>query len=209
MPKTWGEFKVRSEIRFRHCRHSNGKAKEFARFSSVTMVFLTKVYGLSGAQSVHPCLYCTASKPHIQTPPAYNDGSITQGSLSQMKKDYRKFSRAGKGKTKAKFYNNVIRKSLIQIDLDHVAPPYLHILLNIVKKHHNLLEKDCHALDEHIPKSLAKTGGDIEGTSDSLQHYVQQLKSQEGKKQQLQKLRSHIASMSDSLQKEAVRQKIE
>ena len=38
---------------------------------------------------------------------------------------------------------------------------------------------------------------------------MQQLKSQEGKKQQLQKLRSHIASMSDSLQKEAVRQKIE
>ena len=103
----------------------------------------------------------------------------------------------------------MIRKSLIQIDLDHVAPPYLHILLNIVKKHHNLLEKDCHALDEHIPKSLAKTGGDIEGTSDSFQHYMQQLKSQEGKNQQLQKLRSHIASMSDSLQKEAVRQKIE
>ena len=38
---------------------------------------------------------------------------------------------------------------------------------------------------------------------------MQQLKSQEGKQQQLQKLRSRVASMSDWLQKEAVGQKIE
>ena len=72
-----------------------------------------------------------------------------------------------------------------------------------------LLEKDCHSLDEHVTKLPAKTDGDVEGTSDSFPHYMQKLKSQEGKKQQLQKLQSCVALMGDTLQKEAFHQKIE
>ena len=39
--------------------------------------FLTKLCGLSGAQSTYPCLYCTTSKCQIHAPPAYNEGDIT------------------------------------------------------------------------------------------------------------------------------------
>ena len=37
-----------------------------------------------------------------------------------------------------------------------MAPPCLHILLGISKKHHDILEKDCHALDKQIGVTLAE-----------------------------------------------------
>ena len=58
----------------------------------------------------------------------------------------------------AKLYNNAIRRPLVNIELDHVAPPYLHILLGITKKHHDLLEDECHSLDKLIGQSLASSG---------------------------------------------------
>ena len=49
-----------------------------------------------------------------------------------------------------------MRRPLVNIELDHVAPPYLHILLGITKKHHDLLEDECsHSLDKVIGQSLA------------------------------------------------------
>lgn len=55
-----------------------------------------------------------------------------------------------------KAYNNVVTPHIWDIELDHVAPPYLHILLGVVKKHHDLLEKECHYLDKQIALSLSK-----------------------------------------------------
>ena len=34
-------------------------------------------------------------------------------------------------------------------------PPYLHILLGIVKRHHDMLEKECHSIDLQIADVLA------------------------------------------------------
>lgn len=42
------------------------------------------------------------------------------------------------------------------IELTHVAPPYLHLLLGIVKKHHDILERDSHYIDKQTAQSLAK-----------------------------------------------------
>ena len=38
----------------------------------------------------------------------------------------------------------------------HVIPPYLHLLLGIVEKHHTLLENDCLKLDTLIADTLVK-----------------------------------------------------
>ena len=131
--------------------------------------FLLKLYGLSGAQSVHPCLYCLASKAQIQSPPVFNQGNINERNLAQIERDYDKFRRSGRQKTKIKLFNNVVRKPLLDVEIDHVAPPYLHILLGIMKKHHDLIQKECHCLDEHLAQSLAKTNEDFSST----QVYVQ------------------------------------
>ena len=49
-------------------------------------------------------------------------------------------------KSKPAQYNNVIHEPICDIELSNVCPPYLHILLGIVKKHHDLLEQECHAI---------------------------------------------------------------
>ncbi|GFN75442.1 hypothetical protein PoB_000194800 [Plakobranchus ocellatus] len=47
-------------------------------------------------------------------------------------------------------YNNSLHPPLLKIELDKIAPPYLHILLRIVLKHHKLLENAAHAIDKRI-----------------------------------------------------------
>ena len=153
--------------------------------------FLLKLYGLSGAQSVHPCLYCLASKAQIQSPPVFNQGNINERNLAQIERDYDKFRRSGRQKTKAKLFNNVVRKPLLDVEIDHVAPPYLHILLGIVKKHHDLIQKECHYLDEHVAQSLAKTNEDFSSTQ-VFQDYVQQLREIEEQSQKHQRLETRL-----------------
>ena len=101
--------------------------------------FLLKLFGLSGAQLVHSCLNCLASKAPIQTPPIFNHGNITKHNMAQTETDYDKFRISSKQKTRTKLFNNPIRKSLSEVELDHVAPPYLHFLLCTIKICHDLI----------------------------------------------------------------------
>lgn len=131
------------------------KGKQVRVFMFGDYDFLGNVYGLSGAAGTYPCLWCYTNKsnmqkshkgqPHIQN--RYRRG---------IKRDYRAYKRDGKDKKKAAKHHNVIRGPVFQIELDHVCPPYLHIVLGIVKKHHSLLEDKCHELDEKIAQHLAK-----------------------------------------------------
>ena len=54
-----------------------------------------------------------------------------------------------------KAYNNVTYAPEWDIKLEHVAPPYLYLLLGITKIHHLLLEGECHTLDEETAKALS------------------------------------------------------
>ena len=55
------------------------------------------------------------------------------------KNDNKRFAKEGKGvKTKTPQYNNVIHEPLWDIDISNVCPPYLHILLGILKKPHDI-----------------------------------------------------------------------
>ena len=104
--------------------------------------FLLKLlYGISGAQSFHPCLRCEASKEQTQKSPA-EQPVLPERTLRSIKSDLRKYKRAGSKKKTAKAYNNAVLSPIWDIELTYVAPPYLHLLLGIVKKHHDLLERD-------------------------------------------------------------------
>ena len=117
--------------------------------------FLLKLYGISGAQSFHPCLWCEASKEQTQKSPR-EQPVLAERTLKIIKSDLRKYKRAGSKKKTAKAYNNMVLSPIWDIELTHVAPPYLHLLLGIVKKHHDILERDCHYIDKQIAQSLAK-----------------------------------------------------
>ena len=62
----------------------------------------------------------------------------------------------GGKKKNAKALNNVVTEPMWDIELTHVARPYLHLLLGIVKKHHDLLKKECYSLDVQISIDLGK-----------------------------------------------------
>ena len=131
--------------------------------------------------------------PRIKStdPPVFNQGNINERNLAQIERDYDKFRRSGTQKTKAKLFNNVVRKPLLDVEIDHVAPPYLHILLGIVKKHHDLIQKECHYLDKHVAQSLAKTNEDFSSTQ-VFQDYVQQLREIEEQSQKHQRLETRL-----------------
>ena len=119
--------------------------------------FELKIYGLSPASSCHPCLYCMATKEQIQVcPEQFAKMKIKTRTLASIRESYDEFVASGAGKENAKHFGNVIQKPLFDIELDVVAPPYLHLLLGIVFKHHILLEKDCQELDQHIGLWMAE-----------------------------------------------------
>ena len=138
--------------------------------------FLCKIYGLSGAQGVHPCLWCLTTKDKIQKPPQQCIPS-DERTLNLLKADFQSFQAQGRGnKSQAKFVNNVCSEPVSEISLSHVCPPYLHILLGVTQKHHHLLEKFCHELDVSIAKDIVKNSGEVDKTS-KFGFYVTQLKS--------------------------------
>ena len=58
--------------------------------------FLCKIYGLSGAQGVNPCLWCLTTKDKIQKPPQQCIPSDVR-TLNLLKADFRRFQAQGKG----------------------------------------------------------------------------------------------------------------
>ena len=116
--------------------------------------FFLKIYGISGARSTHPCIFCKASKAQIQTPPHFDDGNISKWTLENRGDNIRYWHSR---KNVAKLYN-AIRRPLVNIEQDHVMTPHLHILLGITKKYHNLLKGECLSLAKLIRQSLASSG---------------------------------------------------
>ena len=71
-------------------------------------------------------------------------------SLENLIADNSAFLKETTGKKEAAKFNNALHTPLLQIELEKVSPPYLHILLGVVLKHHKLLEDSAHTLDTEI-----------------------------------------------------------
>ena len=101
----------------------------------------------------------------MQKPP-HQQKEVEGRRLKTLRRDYRRFMRSGRGnKQHAKRFNNVVSRAVWNIPLRQVCPPYLHILLGIVKKHHEMLESACHDLDLKIAEDLAQTSDQIDETT--------------------------------------------
>ncbi|XP_071952536.1 uncharacterized protein [Antedon mediterranea] len=115
--------------------------KEIELFAFGDYEYECRVYGLSGASGRHFCLYCLSSKGKVD---------LTKRSLESMKKDLESFASNGSMLKNAKFHNNVISSPILDIDIDHVCPPGLHISLGLGLKHYQSLEDACHTLDKKM-----------------------------------------------------------
>ncbi|GFR62043.1 hypothetical protein ElyMa_001861500 [Elysia marginata] len=76
-------------------------------------------------------------------------GQYQARSLESILGDNSAFVADSSGKKEVAKFHNALHKPLLdtRIELDNVSPPYLHILLGIVLKHHKLLEEVAHKLD--------------------------------------------------------------
>ena len=110
--------------------------------------FYCKIFGLSGAQGTHPCLWCNISKKQIQSDQYHKSEPRTLESIKENCDKWEMETNADK--KRASEYYNCVHRPMINIDLDRVVPPYLHILLGIMKKHHELLEIAADKLDDMI-----------------------------------------------------------
>ena len=146
--------------------------------------FQTKFYGLSGAKGAHPCLWCCTTSAEMQQAP--RDPAPQPRTLDSLKRDNDKFRAEGGDKTKAKFFNNVIERPIWDIEVEQVAPPYLHIVLGVVRKTIVAMEKECHKLDLEIAKNL-KPGSNMKSFTEEYRCYVRKCNEIEETERQLRK----------------------
>lgn len=139
-------------------------------FISGDIAFLCSLLGLSTATSTYPCYSCLIDKKMTQTS-VKRRGKVEPRTLHHIKEMHRKFMNEVQGdrKKQSKYYN-VVEEPILDIDIDQIAIPYLHILHGIVKKHHDMLELECHNLDCLI--AAEKAGQDFETSETHFDQYV-------------------------------------
>ena len=62
---------------------------------------------------------------------------------------------------------------MVKLELRQVGPPYLHILLEIVKKHHTLLETASDSIDQKIAQTLINQKRTIEEGTLAFNSFVE------------------------------------
>ena len=134
--------------------------------------FLADIHGISGSSGTHPCLWCLQTKKETQIP--RDPECLPKPRTNQnMKDDYTLFSTAGKlNLSQAKQFNNVIRSPMLPLSVTHTAVPYLHILLGVVKKHHQLLEQHCDTIDKQVAADMADLDLCADNLSSDFRDYV-------------------------------------
>ena len=126
---------------------SSWKGKQFILFVNGDYEFLARIYGLSAPSCIYFCIWCLVNKHAMQE----DNNASEPRTLATLHSGYETFVCEQHGdRSDAQDYNNCIHRPLVDVDLLHVAPPYLHILLGLVLKHHVLLKKEAHALDLDI-----------------------------------------------------------
>ena len=131
----------------------NGKRIRVYAFGDYA--FLCEVYGLSGAASKFPCLWCTCSNQEIQEPRSDRPEQPLR-TIKSIKENFKQFQINGSKKQLVSDFMNAIHEPLWPVSISRVCPPYLHVLLGVVKKHNDLLEDDCHNIDLQIAEDLAE-----------------------------------------------------
>eukprot|EP00117_Sycon_ciliatum_P016182 scpid19464/ scgid4041/ E3 ubiquitin-protein ligase NRDP1; RING finger protein 41 &gt; E3 ubiquitin-protein ligase NRDP1; RING finger protein 41 len=116
--------------------------------------FMMKLYGLSGASGVRPCLFCLATKKDMQPSP---DTLFPDRTLDMLKEDLGRFVESGSRLQNAKQFNNVIRPQILPIELDDVCVPILHLDLGIFPLLFEAMVRDAEEIDLMLARESTDT----------------------------------------------------
>ena len=155
--------------------------------------FITKLCGLSGATGTYPCVWCLVNKKDMKESPKPAKKRTTK----MLKTGHRRFLKYGRGnKKKVARYHNCLNKPLLTIELDHVAPPLLHLELGLVLRHHRLLE----AAADNIDAMLARQSeDDALGEGESVRAFGNRWKEAEQLKKETNHLYGKLQLENDTL----------
>ena len=161
-------FKLfKTELEELQCTHWRGR--KFRLFLFGDYAFLSSIYGLSGATGIHPCLWCTIKSAEM------NDASskFAKRDVSMISRDYQKFQDCFHCDKKfARKCRNIVSKPLLDIPLDQVIVPFLHITLGVVKKNHELLEHICNKIDKKMAKLIVKKNIKLKNLTSEYKKFV-------------------------------------
>lgn len=116
--------------------------------------FLCKAYGISGAAGKFPCIWCLIPSESLVEKHKTFEARTVQSIIN----DHNRFSEeTKKDRSKVKLYNNALHYPLLPIELEDICPPYLHILLGVVWRHHVLLKKEIYLLENLLINQAKRT----------------------------------------------------
>ena len=151
--------------------------------------------GLSGPAATYPCHCSLTGREQMQKPRRSRDKAAARV-LSSIQRDHADFVKEGANLKKEAQYHNAAHASVLNIPVHATCPPYLHVPLGVVKKHHNLLEAACHKLDVDIAIDRAKEPGNL---SDQLfDNYVLAVREKAKLQAEIAKLNSRIDDMEEN-----------
>ena len=162
--------------------------------------FLAKILGIAGASGTYPCIYCKIHRNDMQLPPTERRPTEKR-SIDNLNSDYLKYASDGKlqSKKQAQYYN-VINPAILNLEPEKYSIPYLHCLLGIVKKQHEMQEISCHSLDVEIAIAESSEVNKFENTSyRNFVHDRRRLTRLETKYHNLEERMQEIASDADDL----------
>ncbi|XP_028518266.1 uncharacterized protein LOC114576217 [Exaiptasia diaphana] len=145
-----GHYKCEVE----HLQSTKWRDKIFKIFVFGDYAFLCDLYGISGASGKHCCLWCLITQAELKLPLSER-GLKEERTLEKLLRDYEKFKENGENIGRAKQYNNAIRPPLLNIPIDQVCLPGLHISIGIFERLYELLTAAFRAFDKDMANFLA------------------------------------------------------
>ncbi len=156
--------------------------------------FLCKMLSLSGIHGVYLCPFCLIKKQDIQISRNVR-GTSQPRTLAGCKSDAKDFrEKSGSKRAMASSHHNVLDDPIWDIEVEEICPPYLHILLGIVKRHHDLLELQCHELDIMLAEVLAQQE-DTHFSKQVFEDYVAQQREVYRLTVQLKDIQEHLDTL--------------
>ena len=150
--------------------------------------FLCNAYGISGATGSYPCIWCLVKSSDLEHPK--DDKDYEERSISSITEDHIRFKEESDGnKAVVKHYNNALHAPLLPIELEDVTPPYLHIVLGLVWRHHVLLLGEIHQLEIEL---INQSKGTCKEKGLELREFGKALETKESLEEQLRHIDSFI-----------------
>ncbi|XP_019626641.1 PREDICTED: uncharacterized protein LOC109471732 isoform X1 [Branchiostoma belcheri] len=140
-------------------RSPDGRDRRLRVFAAADYALLSLWFGLSGPCGTYPCLWCEIQRTSIKLPQEERgeDRTPADRTTLTLEANHNAFMQeAGGDIRKAKSFRNVIAPSMLEVPINQVCLPALHMSLGVFQKLFKMMEKDLHSLDVLMAHHLSR-----------------------------------------------------